>query len=151
MSKLSFVSPYTPKALDSLKIAALYFDKLTLKVHRYYQVESVDPKHPFASGGVGVVRKVQEDLDRKFTSKIKPLIAEGIVEIDKSESKTSLNKKLQNRLHRIFDSNTGLLIEYSVTKYDKKGHPRLAKFRFIEEDMHHIQENTIAHLNREHL
>jgi hypothetical protein len=142
MKRTCFVSPYTQRAIDSLKIAALYFDNVQLIQNALITVEPEDKSRPMQEGDIGVVKDIRPFIDELFIQQIKPLIDENIITVGE-EQKKSDEVELSGKLMKAFKSNIKLLFEEHDVKYNAAGEKETALLKFVDPDIRSVQERYV--------
>jgi hypothetical protein len=101
MEEIFFVSPYIPETLSSLKIAALYFDKIILQQNLVYQVVPVDKsKKELNPGDIGIIKDIVHFIDDRFIDTVRPLCNEGLLEIRNYEARNNIVDEEKERAIR---------------------------------------------------
>jgi len=95
-----FVAPYVPTSTDTLKLAALYFDRVTIHDRALLDVEPIgDMQHVRKSG---IIRRIIPSVDGSLRESIRPLLDEGLIVINSSPSSMLIPPRQRERLRELF-------------------------------------------------
>ena len=148
MLDLSLVTPFTKNAVDTIKIAVLYFDKISIQEQTIVEVEPDNPEEPMRKGSIGTVRAVIPFIKEDFINDIKYALDEGIVEINEERDKSYLDNDLEDSLYRIFYNNLSLLIKEKEIEYDEKGRKISSMIAFADNEAKIVHEQYIGQLKK---
>lgn len=105
----ALVVPYTETSLRLLKIAALYFDHISLQQQTLLKVEPIqDQSQPDQVSGV--IRERIPFIDDAYLKQIEPLRREGIVSIKPESYLSDSNLNFEYSLREIFINNDHLVL-----------------------------------------
>lgn len=130
MLTTNYISNCTLDQIDDLKIAALYFDRITTVEHRLYNVERV-------SRDEGVVKDIVHFVQNDFRAHTSFLASEGIIEYsDQAGSlKEALRKKMRIQSEKIISEAINVLyLEENVVR-NSKGDKVRARFAFSDPEV----------------
>jgi len=130
MLTTNYISNCTLDQIDDLKIAALYFDRITTVEHRLYNVERV-------SRDEGVVKDIVHFVQNDFRAHTSFLASEGIIEYsDQAGSlKEALRKKMRIQSEKIISEAINVLyLEENVVR-NSKGDKVRAGFAFSDPEV----------------
>lgn len=130
MLTTNYISNCTLDQIDDLKIAALYFDRITIVEHRLYNVERV-------SRDEGVVKDIVHFVQNDFRAHTSFLASEGIIEYsDQAGSlKEALRKKMRIQSEKIISEAINVLyLEENVVR-NSKGDKVRAGFAFSDPEV----------------
>ena len=130
MLTTNYISNCTLDQIDDLKIAALYFDRITTVEHRLYDVERV-------SRDEGVVKDIVHFVQNDFRAHTSFLASEGIIEnSDQAGSlKEALRKKMRIQSEKIISEAINVLyLEENVVR-NSKGDKVRARFAFSDPEV----------------
>lgn len=130
MLTTNYISNCTLDQIDDLKIAALYFDRITTVEHRLYNVERV-------SRDEGVIKDIVHFVQNDFRAHTSFLASEGIIEYsDQAGSlKEALRKKMRIQSEKIISEAINVLyLEENVVR-NSKGDKVRAGFAFSDPEV----------------
>ena len=140
--KTIFVAPYVPSALNTINLAALYFDEIVLHERWLIEVEC----EPGGFGAfaqrqrAGRVRRLIPAIDDTLRAVIKPLIDENVVRIDATPPEFLLKSAQRERLCEAFFQMEDLL--YRSTE----GDPAAVSFDLVESGIGEIHSRLVEPL-----
>lgn len=152
MHKVSFVSPFTEDAINTLKILALYFDEIEIVQDQLVSVRPEDESRGvLGPGDIGIVTGVTDLIDNEFKLSVKTLINESILKIkehDFVERMLSKEKLLEicGNAQRLISEKPDLLIREHEIHEDETGKEISGIFSFSDDEVANVHKKYIGDL-----